>query len=52
MFNNALADASSGVTSPAFLDQLTLRGMEISAIAIPNSLSFGGPSGPPNSGQR
>jgi len=41
VFNNAPVDGSFGITSPAFIDQLTPTGKLVSTIAIPNNLSFG-----------
>lgn len=46
VFNNALADGSFGITSPAFIDQLTPTGNVVSTIAIPNNLSFEDKSNP------
>ena len=41
VFNNAPVDGSFGITSPAFIDQLTPTGTLVSTIDIPNNLSFG-----------
>jgi hypothetical protein len=38
VFNNALADGSFGVTSPAYIDQLTPTGAHVSTITIPRKL--------------
>src|SRR5580658_1491398 len=41
VFNNVIPDASFGVTSRIFLDQLTPFGLPINSIEIPNSLDRG-----------
>jgi len=41
VFNNAPVDGSFGLTSPAFIDQLTPGGTLVSTITIPNSLTLG-----------
>ncbi|HEY6489749.1 MAG: hypothetical protein WCC26_08510 [Terracidiphilus sp.] len=40
VFNNVLADASFGITSRIFLDQITPFGFPVDTIEIPNSLQF------------
>jgi hypothetical protein len=44
VWNQALIDASFGVTSPIFLDQLTPAGVLINSIQVPNSTQNGVPS--------
>jgi hypothetical protein len=39
VFNNDLVDASFGITSKIFLDQLTPFGARLNSIEVPNSLS-------------
>ena len=41
VFNNAIPDASFGITSRIFLDQLTPFGLPINSIEVPNSLDRG-----------
>jgi hypothetical protein len=41
VFNNAPIDGSFGITSRIFLDQLTLSGVPLNSIEIPNSLDSG-----------
>jgi hypothetical protein len=41
VFNNVIADASFGITSRVYLDQLTLSGFPLNSIEIPNSLDRG-----------
>jgi hypothetical protein len=43
VFNNDLVDASFGITSPVFLDQITPSGTFVNTIEIPNSLENGTP---------
>jgi hypothetical protein len=38
VFNNAVADASFGVTSPIFLDQLTPSGRRVSTLPVPDGV--------------
>ena len=42
MFNNDLADASFGVTSPVFLNQLTPSGRLVSTLRVPDGRSRAG----------
>ena len=39
VFNNDLVDASFGVTSPVFLDQLTPSGRLVSTLRVPDGRS-------------
>jgi hypothetical protein len=41
VFNNALFDGSFGITSRILLDQVTLFGLTISTLEVPNSLQHG-----------
>ena len=43
VFNNAPIDASFGITSPIFLDQITPGGVLINTLEVPNSLQNGVP---------
>ncbi len=43
VFNNDLADASFGITSKIFLDQITPSGMLVSSLEVPNSSQNGVP---------
>jgi hypothetical protein len=42
VFNNATPDGSFGVTSPIFLDELTLGGSVINTLEVPNSTTTSG----------
>jgi len=44
VFNNALADASFGITSKIFLDQITTNGALINSLEVPNSFQNGVPT--------
>jgi hypothetical protein len=43
IWNTVLTDASFGITSPIFLDQLSLQGALINSLEVPNSLQHGVP---------
>ena len=42
VFNNDIADASFGITSPIFLDEITPSGARVGTIEVPNSLEHHG----------
>ncbi|MCU1362488.1 MAG: hypothetical protein JWM55_316 [Acidimicrobiaceae bacterium] len=44
VFNNDTVDASFGITSPIYLDQITPTGSLVNSLEVPNSLEAGVPS--------